>query len=160
MASDPSTRRKPRKPAKGKRVSSRKGAGKPGALGLVLTDTAALVREVRKGFLYGQLLLLQRRLGLPAEELAAYVQITPRTLARRKGEGRLRPDESERVLRIWRILEQATGLFEGDEDAARHWLTTPKKALAGEKPLEYAATEPGAREVEHLIGRLEHGVYS
>jgi uncharacterized protein (DUF2384 family) len=27
-------------------------------------------------------------------------------------------------------------------------------------PLEMAATETGAREVENLIGRLEHGVFS
>jgi uncharacterized protein (DUF2384 family) len=27
-------------------------------------------------------------------------------------------------------------------------------------PLEYAETELGAREVEHLLGRIEHGVYS
>jgi putative toxin-antitoxin system antitoxin component (TIGR02293 family) len=51
-------------------------------------------------------------------------------------------------------------LFEGDVPAAMTWLTTPRKALGGRPPLSYARTEPGAREVENLIGRLEHGIFS
>jgi len=35
-----------------------------------------------------------------------------------------------------------------------------RKALEGKTPLAYARTELGAREVEDLIGRLEHGVVS
>ena len=51
-------------------------------------------------------------------------------------------------------------LFEGDNAAALRWLTAPRKALEGKTPLAYARTELGAREVEDLIGRLEHGVIS
>jgi putative toxin-antitoxin system antitoxin component (TIGR02293 family) len=40
------------------------------------------------------------------------------------------------------------------------WLKSPQKALGGKTPLEYSDTEPGAREVEDLLGRLEHGVFS
>ena len=32
--------------------------------------------------------------------------------------------------------------------------------MSGAVPLEYAETEVGAREVEHLLGRIEHGVFS
>jgi putative toxin-antitoxin system antitoxin component (TIGR02293 family) len=51
-------------------------------------------------------------------------------------------------------------LFEGDANAARQWLTAPQPALGGSTPGDYAATELGAREVENLIGRLEHGIPS
>jgi putative toxin-antitoxin system antitoxin component (TIGR02293 family) len=51
-------------------------------------------------------------------------------------------------------------LFEGDADAARRWLTTPSKELDNTAPLDFARTELGAREVEDLIGRLEHGVFT
>jgi uncharacterized protein (DUF2384 family) len=34
------------------------------------------------------------------------------------------------------------------------------RALGGRSPLDFAQTEPGAREVENVIGRLEHGVFS
>ena len=34
------------------------------------------------------------------------------------------------------------------------------RALGGATPLDFAKTEPGAREVENVLGRLEHGVFS
>jgi len=36
----------------------------------------------------------------------------------------------------------------------------PAPALAGRTPLAVATSELGAREVENLLGRLEHGVFS
>jgi uncharacterized protein (DUF2384 family) len=39
-------------------------------------------------------------------------------------------------------------------------MVTPQFGLGGAVPLEYAETEVGAREVENLLGRIEHGVYS
>jgi uncharacterized protein (DUF2384 family) len=39
-------------------------------------------------------------------------------------------------------------------------LKTPARSLGGKPPLEFAASELGAQEVENLIGRLEYGVYS
>jgi putative toxin-antitoxin system antitoxin component (TIGR02293 family) len=72
----------------------------------------------------------------------------------------LSSDESEKLLRLSAVFEQAIELFEGNDTDALNWLTTPKKALENETPLAYSRTELGAREVEHLIGRLEHGVFS
>ena len=48
----------------------------------------------------------------------------------------------------------------GDQERAEAWLKKPNKALGMKTPLQYAETEPGAREVENLLGRLEHGVFS
>ena len=93
-------------------------------------------------------------------ELVAILGIPERTLARRRTAGRLAPEESERLLRISSVFEKAVELFDDDVASAVQWLTTPKKALDGEMPLRYARTEPGAREVENLIGRLEYGVFS
>lgn len=70
------------------------------------------------------------------------------------------PDESERLLRISRIVDQAIVLFEGDRGAALQRLGAYQPALNSQNPLELARTEIGAREVENLIGRLEHGVFS
>jgi len=98
--------------------------------------------------------------GLAIGRIADLVGIPPRTLMRRKAAGRLRSDESERLLRVARVFEQAVELFEGDTDAARRWLITARKELDEHAPLEYARTEIGAREVEDLMGRLEHGVFS
>jgi putative toxin-antitoxin system antitoxin component (TIGR02293 family) len=98
--------------------------------------------------------------GLPIRDLASFLGIPERTLARRNAAGKLAPDESERLLRIAIVFEKAVGLFEGDVRAAVAWLTTPKKVFGERAPLAYARTELGAREVEALVGRLEHGVFS
>ena len=58
-----------------------------------------------------------------------------------------------------KIFDMAIKLFEGDIAGAQKWLETPQPGLGGETPLDFASTEVGSREVENLIGRLEHGVF-
>jgi putative toxin-antitoxin system antitoxin component (TIGR02293 family) len=62
-------------------------------------------------------------------------------------------------VRFERLLRLATGTLESTENA-RAWLTSPQLGLGGAIPLEHSVTELGAREVEDLLGRIEHGVYS
>ncbi len=129
-------------------------------LGLKAENSGELIRQVGRGFSFHALRALESRSGIPLPQIASIVGIPPRTLARRKSSGRLTSDESEKLLRLSSVFEQAVDLFEGDEANARQWLTTPKKALEDQTPLAYSRTELGAREVENLIGRLEHGVFS
>lgn len=129
-------------------------------LGFEPMDSAGLVRRVEEGFSYAALERLKSNLGLSRDAVADLVQIRPRTLDRRKEKGRLEPGESDRLLRISRVFGQSIGLFEGDVEAAKRWLHSPQRALGGAVPLDMAKTEVGAREVEELIGRLEHGVFS
>lgn len=127
-------------------------------LGLRTFDPVQLHTRVEEGFSYEALERLRRALDLTTARLSELLRIPPRTLARRKEARRLEPDESDRLLRLSRLLGLALRLFEGDLAATRSWLSAPQPALAGEVPLEFAGTEIGAREVEHLIGRLEHGI--
>jgi putative toxin-antitoxin system antitoxin component (TIGR02293 family) len=129
-------------------------------LGLDPMDTSRLVERVEEGLSFGELEHLRRNMNLSREEVAELVQIRPRTLDRRKREGRLHPEESDRLLRASRVFGKAIALFEGDAASARGWLSSAQRALGGAVPLEMAKTEIGAREVEDLIGRLEHGVFS
>jgi len=129
-------------------------------LGLDPVDTPRLVERVEEGFSFRELEHLRQNMGLSREEMAELVQIRPRTLDRRKKEGRLHPDESDRLLRASRVFGRAIALFEGNAEGALRWLSSPQGALGGAVPLEMARTEIGAREVEGLIGRLEHGVFS
>lgn len=48
----------------------------------------------------------------------------------------------------------------GDRDAALRWLRTRNHALGGESPLELLDTGSGSRQVQELLGRIEHGVFS
>jgi putative toxin-antitoxin system antitoxin component (TIGR02293 family) len=127
-------------------------------LGLRTFGTAELHSRFEDGLSYEALERLRRVLDLPLSRISELLQIPPRTLARRKKAKRLRPDESDRLVRLSRLVGLALQLFEGDLSDARGWLTTPHAALAGETPLDFATTGVGAREVENLIGRLEHGI--
>ncbi len=119
-----------------------------------------LLYAVREGLPFLTLENLAKRFGTPQKEMARVLAITPSTLARRKVSGKLKPDESDRVVRLARIGTMADALMHRDGDAARRWLTTPLEILGGESPMQRASTELGARDVERLIGRLRHGVFS
>ena len=118
------------------------------------------IREIERGLPYRRVEKLFNELDETDSRIAHLVQIAPRTLARRKKEGTLKSDESERVDRIDRIYRLATELFEGKKAEAVKWLKEPNRGLANRPPLDFSRTEIGAREVENLIGRLEHGVFS
>lgn len=129
-------------------------------LGISVRGQGELVEKVKAGFRFEHLLQLEKQSGLTRERISQFAAIPPRTLARRQRKGQLSPEESDRLLRSARIFEMAADLFEGDADAARRWLLAPSAALGGASPLEFTSTEVGAREVENLIGRLEHGVFT
>jgi len=101
-----------------------------------------------------------KKSGLTLERIKQVARLSEGSLARRKQSGKLSPDESERMLRLSRIFELASALFDGHQQEARQWLETPIPALGDQRPLDLVQTEPGAREVEDLIGRIEHGVLS
>jgi putative toxin-antitoxin system antitoxin component (TIGR02293 family) len=129
-------------------------------LGLRTYQPLALDRHVRRGLAYSSFLRFQRNTGLSPRAIAELIQIPARTLTRRKSEGKLAPEESDRLVRASRIFGRAMELFEGDRDAARTWLTSAQPAVGGLVPLELARTDVGANEVENLVGRLEHGIPS
>jgi putative toxin-antitoxin system antitoxin component (TIGR02293 family) len=129
-------------------------------LGLRSFDTAGLMKRLQEGVSYAAFERLKRNLDVSSRELADVALITHRTLARRKTAGRMQPDESDRLVRLARVFFRAIELYEGDSEAARGWMMRPNRAFAGVSPFEMAKTEVGAREVENLIGRIEHGVIS
>ena len=94
------------------------------------------------------------------QDLADVLGISQRTLTRRKIEKKLSKSESDRLVSVGRMLKQATELFENDKAKAKQWLNSPNRGLGGRTPMQMAQTETGLREVENLIVRLEHGVFS
>lgn len=66
---------------------------------------------------------------------------------------------SDRLYRMAVLYSLAEEVLE-DEEMAREWLRTPQVGLNNRIPLDLMNTEAGAREVEDLLGRIEHGVHS
>ena len=120
-------------------------------------DLSTAVQRVTEGLPTESLEIVRDRLDLSNDEFAEAVLIKPRTLMRRKKEERLRPDESERVYRIARLAEIAARAL-GAEAEARAWMKEPNYALGGQRPLDVARTEPGARLVERVLRQIEHGI--
>jgi putative toxin-antitoxin system antitoxin component (TIGR02293 family) len=121
-------------------------------------DVAA---RVKAGLPLSEFDALRELLDVTVEDLAGRIGISIATLSRRRRSAEpLDAGHSDRLLRYARLFRVATQLYNGDEAAARSWLRKPARALAGETPLDHADTEMGAREVEDLVGRLEHGVYT
>lgn len=118
-------------------------------------ETAAL--RVSEGLATTSLYRVKDNLGLSNRELAHLVQIPARTLARRLGDERLPPDESERVYRIARLLEVAARVL-GSTRAASEWMREPNFALGEQIPLTLSRTEPGAFLVERLLVGIERGL--
>ncbi len=130
-------------------------------IGVRARSVAGVVERVEEGLPLRALERLGKLFALESSsEIAGLLFMPPRTLSYRRKSKRLTPGESDRLLRTARIFGLAVDLFAGDRTAARQWLQTPKRALGDATPLGYAATEVGAREVEELIGRAEHGVLS
>lgn len=119
--------------------------------------SAELRRHVKRGLPYRSLESLRERLRLSVPEAAQVLHIPPRTLARRRRSRRLDADESDRLYRIARVAGQAFAVFDTEEKAAA-WLARPNRALNGEVPLRLLDTDVGARQVEDVLGRIEHGV--
>jgi putative toxin-antitoxin system antitoxin component (TIGR02293 family) len=140
--------------------------GQPGPLayvvllGLNVFDLPDLIKLIDKGLPWRTLPRFVRNTGLSLEQVAEVITIPKRTLARRKTSGRLMSDESDRLLRAARIYSRALELFDGNREAATQWLTDRNIALGGVSPLEFARTEIGAAEVDHLVGRIEYGIFS
>jgi len=134
------------------------GQGALRLLGLATGSAKDLVAEVERGLPFSSLERFKAHTALSWEAICALVQLPMRTLTRRRAAGRLEPAESDRLVRAARLFHQAMELFEGDATPARAWLSRPQRGLGGAIPLDFARTETGAREVELLLGRLEHGI--
>lgn len=133
-------------------------------LGIKRTGRAtpiSLPVAVEKGLPFSSVERLAQALNLSTNVLAEnYLGISRPTLSRRRKTGKLTQAESDTTVRYARLLALATELMEGDDAAALQWLNTPLPILQRQTPMAHARTEAGAREVDILIGRLEHGVYS
>ena len=94
--------------------------------------------------------------GLSAKEIAALI-IPSRTLSHRRSRAeRLTVEESDRAVRIARILALAATVF-GSSGRGLEWLRSPLSRLDGAAPMTLLATDVGTRMVEELLIQIDEG---
>lgn len=71
---------------------------------------------------------------------------------------RLNPDESDRTLRLARLVALARHVWHGDSAGAVEFLSVPRAELQGRVPLECISTDLGCRLVEDSLLRILYGV--
>ncbi len=113
----------------------------------------------RAGLPYASLDAVSAAYHIGAKDLVRILELPLRTLARRKKERRLHADESDRLLRLGRVAALAEEVL-GSREKATLWLHEPNAALANESPLRHLDSDLGARQVEDVLVRISHGVYS
>ena len=97
-------------------------------------------------------------LGLIRSEIDDIV-IPSRTLQhRRSRREKLTIEESDRVLRVVRVLSAAEIVY-GSRERALAWLRKPLPRLGGRTPLSLLRTDTGSRIVEELLIQIDEGMY-
>ena len=97
-------------------------------------------------------------LGLTRSEVDALV-IPLRTLQhRRSRREKLTVEESDRVLRLVRLLSQAESVY-GSRERALTWLRRAHPRLRDRTPLEMLKTGTGSRIVEELLIQIDEGMF-
>ncbi len=124
--------------------------------GIPVVGRADLVSLTRDGLPLGAVQAVLTSGRLTEVELDR-VGLPRKTLANRRKLGNLTPDQSDRLLRVARILAAAETTF-GSQEKAGIWLRRPTSALGGEPPLYLLDTDEGTRRVEALLGRIDHGI--
>ena len=100
--------------------------------------------------------LIQMGLGRP--EIDALI-IPLRTLQhRRSRHEKLSVEESDRVIRLIRVVSAAETVY-GSRERALAWLRRPHPRLDGRSPLSLLRTDTGARIVEELLIQIDEGMF-
>jgi len=118
---------------------------------------ALLFSSLKEGFNYSAVEALAVY-GVNRKELCNFTGITLSTLDRRKSEGHLSTQESDKVYGLVRLIDAATDLFSGNEDKAKAWIRKSAKGLGDRAPIDMIRTTAETESVIDFIGRVKHGV--
>ena len=125
-------------------------------LGRTLSSDRDMREAIRDGFPPAVVEELMQASGLTLKELAGALDLSPRSLQRRRRSGKLARYESDLLYRLARLVAIAHEYL-GDQERARRWLKHPNRALGGLAPVAAIDTEVGARQVENILGRIAYG---
>ncbi len=128
-------------------------------LGKGVIRAQTLIPAIRKGIKFDALTHLTKLYQIPDVATQRIIAVSNRTWTRRKASNRLDPVESDRLYRLARTIARMEEVF-GSREKAEIWLKEPNRALGMQTPLDLLDTDEGAKRVEDVLIRIEHGVFS
>jgi len=127
-------------------------------LGLQSPATEGEILRIVEGRLSPSVIRRLSTLGLERSEIDEVV-IPSRTLQhRRSRREKLTVEESDRVLRVIRVLSLTESIY-GSREHALNWLRKPHARLDGRTPLSLLKTDTGSRIVEELLIQIDEGMF-
>jgi putative toxin-antitoxin system antitoxin component (TIGR02293 family) len=127
-------------------------------LGLESPATEGDILRIVEGRLAPSVIKRLSTLGLERSEIDAVV-IPSRTLQhRRSRREKLTVEESDRVLRVIRVLSLTESIY-ASRQRALEWLRKPNPRLGGRAPLSLLKTDTGSRIVEELLIQIDEGMF-
>jgi putative toxin-antitoxin system antitoxin component (TIGR02293 family) len=127
-------------------------------LGLQSPATEGEILRIVEGRLSPSVIKRLSTLGLERSEIDEVV-IPSRTLQhRRSRREKLTVEESDRVLRVIRVLSLTESIY-GSRERALNWLRKPHARLDGRTPLSLLKTDTGSRIVEELLIQIDEGMF-
>lgn len=112
---------------------------------------------VHEGLSFEYLARIASLLQVQPGVIASAICVSHATLARRAKTGCFKTSESDRLIALVAVFQEALALFEGDVSAASGWMKTSVRGL-GKRPLDLVETRVETEAVLDLLGRLENGV--
>lgn len=121
-------------------------------------STRDLHHSIVAGLPVGCVIYFKKRSGLSNINMSKALGVSEKTFIRWQDdpEKRLDPVVSDRLVRTAKIMGLAEEVLE-DAENSRDWLSNPQSALGNEIPQELLRTDIGAKQVEDVLLRMEHG---
>jgi putative toxin-antitoxin system antitoxin component (TIGR02293 family) len=127
-------------------------------LGLQSPASEGEILRIVEGRLAPSVIKRLNALGLERSEIDRIV-IPSRTLQhRRSRREKLTVEESDRVLRVIRVLSLTESIY-GSRERALDWLRRPHPRIDGRTPLSLLTTDAGSRIVEELLVQIDEGMF-
>ena len=117
------------------------------------------IKVVNSGIKKQSVTRLAQLMNIPMKDMAALLNISYKTLGRKRESDKLDTISSSLSIEIAEVLSKGFSVFE-DVGKLSRWLQKPNRALQGEKPIDLLNTPTGIKMIIRLLGRIEEGIYT
>ncbi|MDC7127217.1 MAG: DUF2384 domain-containing protein [Spirochaetales bacterium] len=113
----------------------------------------------KEGLPKSALLSFSQSVDMSVKSLTGILNITERTLQRKKDLDLLNENVSEHILQLAEVYSRGKEVL-GNLDDFKIWADTPNKALGDKRPFDLLSSRYGVQMVLDELGRIEYGIIS